>query len=45
MVSISASGWVVPLHCAPLLGKGEVILQFPIGGILLHCIREISVSD
>ena len=31
MVSISAPGWAVSLHCAVLLGKKEVVLLFPLG--------------
>lgn len=41
MVSISAPGRAVSLHCAPLLGKRDVVLLFPVGDILLNCMWEL----
>lgn len=40
MVSVSASGRAVSLHCAPLLGKRESVLLFPVGDVLLNCVWE-----
>lgn len=41
MVSISPPGRAVSLHCAPLLGKRDVVLLFPVGDILLNCMWEL----
>lgn len=41
MVSPSAPEWAISLHCAPLLGKREVVLLFPVGDFLLNCGWEL----
>jgi len=40
MVSISAPGWAVSLHCAPLLGKRELVLLFSVGDFSLDYMWE-----